>query len=93
MQLTWDETKAAVHKAQTTDKDEFARHLADHVVQGAIEKLIDDYVKITAERYSSIEDADDEVMETIAHEAAIFMTGVQVGWYMAEYAFTNVKSP
>jgi hypothetical protein len=82
--LTWDETKAAVHEAQTTSKEDFERHLADYIVQDAVGKLIDDYVKITFARYGGV---NEETAEIVAHEAAIFMTGVQVGWYMAEHAF------
>lgn len=88
--LTWDETKAAVQKAQTTSSEEFEHHLASYVVQGTCGKLIDDYVKITMDRYSVIP-GDLEGIEMVAHEAAIFMTGVQVGWYMAEYAFRHGK--
>lgn len=82
--LTWDEAKEAVQKAQTTTKDEFTRHLADYVVQGVLDKLIDDYTAITARRKGV--EIDEDTIDQIAYEAAIFMTGVQVGWYLGEAA-------
>ena len=93
--LTWDETKEAVRKAQATSSEDFSLHLASYVAQGAIEKLIDDYVSITVERLSETLRPDEYPLEYIqdrvAHEAAIFMTGVQVGWYMGEGAFRSAK--
>lgn len=93
--LTWDEAKEAVQKAQKTSAEEFARHLADYMVQGVIPKLIDDYVQITMRRIAESTPVDEDdieyLQEAVAHEAAIFMTGVQVGWYMAEEAHGRGK--
>lgn len=93
--LTWDEAKAAVQKAQSTSGEDFSRHLADYMVQGVIEKLIEDYVNISLRRATGDEDASledsEELVEYVSHEAAIFMTGVQVGWYMGEGAFRRDK--
>lgn len=84
--LTWDETKAAVDKAQSTSGEDFERHLADYMVQGVIAKLIDDYLSITMRRMAEagMDVSQESVIEIMSHEAAIFMTGVQVGWYLAE---------
>jgi hypothetical protein len=90
--LTWDETKEAVQQAQSTTKEDFERHVANYVVQDALGKLIDDYVKITFDRYKDAGEDVDEMdmewlMERVSYECAIFMTGIQVGWYMSERAF------
>jgi hypothetical protein len=89
--LTWDETKEAVLKAQTTQPPEFERHLANYVVQGVIQKLQDDYVSITMHRMddAGMDVTDPNTIEIVAHECAIFMTGVQVGWNLAEAAFRH----
>jgi hypothetical protein len=84
--LTWDEAKEAVNKAQSTNGEDFERHLADYMVQGVVQKLIDDYCDITLRRMadSGMDVTHETVIEIVSHECAIFMTGVQVGWYMAE---------
>lgn len=92
--LTWDEAKAAVQEAQTTTGEDFERHLADRMVQGVLGKLIDDYVDISMRRYlEGQEEATIAEMqaltELISHECAIFMTGVQVGWYLGERAYAT----
>jgi len=38
--LTWDEAKEAVNKAQSTNGEDFERHLADYMVQGVVQKLM-----------------------------------------------------
>lgn len=78
MYLTPDDIRVAFDEATKTQPREFQLRLADYMNPDVFDTLMDATYDMWQERGVD--------MEAAVTNTAIFMTGVQLGWFMAEKA-------
>lgn len=84
--LTWDEVKEAIDEGQSTNPEMFERHLANYVVQGFVDKITTEFIELAIERNRG-----NITAEQLSAQGASFLTGIQIGWYLAERVFHAKK--
>lgn len=81
MMLTHQEVHEACNAAMRQDPDDFEKMVADFMPQTVIPKLMMEVTEARMETHGSLEMA--------SSEAANFMMGLHVGWWLAVLATTG----